>query len=65
MRLEKDVEPCLVLFDEGKEIRGGIYYPHHKFSAGSMNRFARSYLSSLEALLADPSSRVRDLSLAQ
>jgi hypothetical protein len=60
---EMDVEPFILLSEEGDEITGDVYFPLNRFSFGTMERFARNLLVFMRALVKDPSPRAKDVAL--
>jgi hypothetical protein len=58
-----DNEPSIVLYDDGEEIVGNVNFPRRRFSAASMERFARNLLGFIDSLLTQPGARIFDISL--
>ena len=57
--LELDSEPFTLLYDvEGREVAGEVWFPRHRFSAHSMQRFASSFVFFIRMMLTDPHTRV-------
>lgn len=59
-----DSEPSLLLYDDGAEVAGDVYYPTRRFHAATMQRFACNFLEILRALLERPTVRVREITMA-
>lgn len=49
-RLGRDNDPGMTLFDTGQAITGGLYFPVCRFSYGTMDRFAKAFLTLLEEI---------------
>lgn len=58
---EVDVEPFLLLYDSGREVTGGIYFPKKRFSLIRMQRFASNFSKFMEALLEKPDRPICDV----
>lgn len=49
-RLGRDNDPGMTLFDTGQAITGGLYFPVCRFFYGTMDRFAKAFLTLLEEM---------------
>lgn len=62
-RIHRDNEPIMLLFDEGLQVTGGVFYPVERFSPLEMERLARNYKTFLQALAESPGSKVNRVEL--
>lgn len=60
-KLELDCEPALQLYDAGDEVAGRVMFPKERFSAASMDLFARNFQRLLRAVATLPVARVGEL----
>lgn len=56
-----DYEPGIVLHDIDEEVVGGAYFPLHRFSSETMERFARTFMIIVNELLREPHACVKDV----
>jgi hypothetical protein len=61
--LMRDNEPMVELRDTEDGISGEVYFPRNRFHISTMERFARSFLAAVRALLERPEQRIKDISL--
>jgi hypothetical protein len=58
--IEFDREPSMMLNDCGSQIDGCVVFARHRFSTRIMEAFADEYVRTLQALIANPDTRVAD-----
>jgi hypothetical protein len=58
-----DCEPYVVLYDTPSAVLGSINYPVDRFSARSMEKFSRSFLTIMKTMIRQPHVAVRDMLL--
>lgn len=61
--IEVDIEPSMQLFDSGREVSGGIYFPKNRFSFARRQKFASNFKIFMEALLERADAPVYDVAL--
>lgn len=61
---EIDREPFVLLYEVDDAIVGDVYFPLSRFSVCTMERFARSFITFVEALVCQPQSRVGDINIS-
>lgn len=61
--LDVDHEPSILLYETADGIVGGVNYPLNCFAPATMERFARTFLTCLQLLLANPDERVANIRL--
>jgi hypothetical protein len=61
----KDAEPVVLLHDSEAGVVGGLHYPRDRQEAATMEQFVRGFFLTIEAMLRDPQTRVRDVLLPQ
>lgn len=57
-----DGEPGILLFDSEEGVRGRVQFPSRRFSARTMDRFARNFKMSVESMLVDVDAQVNKIS---
>jgi hypothetical protein len=62
---EADHEPGILLTEVADQIVGEISFPRSRFSAATMERFARNFLAFLRTLTRHPENRVKDVVLVE
>jgi hypothetical protein len=62
-QLQRDTEPFLQLLDTGRDIIGSVHFPVSRFSAATMERFGRNFLTCVDVMLKQPRKHVKDISL--
>ena len=62
-QIDRDLEPTVLLFEQGNTILGNVQFPTNRVSRSTMIRFARNFLSFLEVLVKSPHQRVSQIGL--
>jgi non-ribosomal peptide synthetase component F len=58
VKLERDTEPFMVLFDTENAVEGNVYYPSERFSAATMLRFVGRFEGFIRAMLTRAADRI-------
>lgn len=62
-RLDSDHEPTVLFNDTDEDVVGRVYFSPDRLTVSTMERFAHTFLTFLQALLRKPAERVSTLSL--
>jgi len=63
-KLELDHEPILLLYDGDEQVSGGVFFPKNHLSEASIRNFAQAFAVITDALLEQPTVRIRDIPIS-